>query len=296
MQSKPILVTGINRSGSTWTGRMLAISPTVYYIHEVFNLTKSVLGNHQRAIRYWFEYPTAANKPVLEQAIQDVLQFKHPQPQRVPTHIKRWLLRTSRTVRGYPRPLIKDPIAALSSEWMAHQFDMAVVVIWRHPAAFVSSVLRKGWHLDLRQLLEQEDLMRDWLYPFASQMQSISDHTTRAATQWLCIYTVLHGYIQRNPNWLVRRHEDLAHDPVTQFQTLYAKLHIPFTSRIAQRIQQHSADKNPILSTDDTQYLIHRNSQALIKHWHNDLSPAQIDTIRSITAPLADLYYGDEDW
>src|SRR5882672_1880226 len=35
--SRPILVTGAHRSGSTWVGRMIARSPTIRYIHEPFN-------------------------------------------------------------------------------------------------------------------------------------------------------------------------------------------------------------------------------------------------------------------
>lgn len=35
--SKPILVTGSHRSGSTWVGNIMATSPSVNYIHEPFN-------------------------------------------------------------------------------------------------------------------------------------------------------------------------------------------------------------------------------------------------------------------
>ena len=34
IDTKPILVTGSHRSGSTWVGKMLATSPSVNYIHE----------------------------------------------------------------------------------------------------------------------------------------------------------------------------------------------------------------------------------------------------------------------
>ena len=35
---RPILVTGAHRSGSTWTGKMLALAENAYYLHEPFNV------------------------------------------------------------------------------------------------------------------------------------------------------------------------------------------------------------------------------------------------------------------
>src|SRR4051812_882111 len=36
-EQRPILVTGAHRSGTTWVGAMLALSPRVGLIHEPFN-------------------------------------------------------------------------------------------------------------------------------------------------------------------------------------------------------------------------------------------------------------------
>ncbi len=50
------------------------------------------------------------------------------------------------------RPLLKDPIAVFSSEWLASRFDAQVVVLIRHPAAFASSLVRLGWTHDFGEL------------------------------------------------------------------------------------------------------------------------------------------------
>lgn len=52
---KPILVTGSHRSGSTWVGRMLALSPSVGYIHEPFNI-RHRHGICKAHFEYWFQY------------------------------------------------------------------------------------------------------------------------------------------------------------------------------------------------------------------------------------------------
>ena len=43
------------------------------------------------------------------------------------------------------RPLLKDPIAIMSCEWLAETFNMDVIVVIRHPAAFVASLKVAGW-------------------------------------------------------------------------------------------------------------------------------------------------------
>ena len=47
--SKPILVTGSHRSGSTWTGRIISAAPHVGYIHEPFNIGINTGVNTQNA-------------------------------------------------------------------------------------------------------------------------------------------------------------------------------------------------------------------------------------------------------
>ncbi len=42
------------------------------------------------------------------------------------------------------RPLIKDPIGLFSYKWLVSKFDMDVLVLIKHPAAFVSSLKKNG--------------------------------------------------------------------------------------------------------------------------------------------------------
>ena len=56
-RSRPILVTGAPRSGTTWVGRMLTLAPGVGYIHEPFNPTTDA-GISGRPVARFFEYVT----------------------------------------------------------------------------------------------------------------------------------------------------------------------------------------------------------------------------------------------
>ena len=60
-RQNPILVTGSPRSGATWTGKMIAASPSVGYIWEPFNLftRPGVCG---AGFPYWFTYVSDKNE------------------------------------------------------------------------------------------------------------------------------------------------------------------------------------------------------------------------------------------
>jgi len=74
--------------------------------------------------------------------------------------------RTGRTVRSWKRrlagerPLLKDPIAFFSAEWLARTYGADVVVLIRHPAGFAGSLKRMGSSFDFNDFLGQPDLLR----------------------------------------------------------------------------------------------------------------------------------------
>jgi hypothetical protein len=101
------------------------------------------------------------------------------------------------------RPLIEDPIALFSSEWLAERFDMHVVVVIRHPAAFVSSITRLGWRHPLAHFLEQPLLMRDVLAPFTDAIRGAARRTPdlvdEAALLWRIIHHAIARFRERHP-------------------------------------------------------------------------------------------------
>ncbi len=67
---------------------------------------------------------------------------------------------------------MKDPLALFSSEWLASEFDMDVVLLVRHPAAFAASVRRQGYHHPFSHFLLQPALM-DRLRPFEAEIEAM---------------------------------------------------------------------------------------------------------------------------
>ena len=296
----PILVTGSHRSGSTWVGKMLALSPFVAYIDEVFNPDPGHPLSDRGTFRHAYTYITRENEDDYVEGIRDVLQFRFGgRAARFGGFLpnRRFLHRLTYRVFSLPRPLLKDPIAAMSAEWLAQKFGMDVVVLVRHPAAFAASLLRMKWRFDFDAFWRQENLMEDWLYPFEEEIRRPpEDPIEEAALAWLCIYHVLDGYVQRHPEWIVKRHEDVSSAPGKEFAEMYERLGIPFSGRVGRIIDEYTARSNPVAAPGNVEHHLHRDSQALVKRWKRTLSTDDISRIRDTVDVLAGKYYTEQDW
>ncbi|UCC51346.1 MAG: hypothetical protein JSV68_19885, partial [Anaerolineaceae bacterium] len=196
-----------------------------------------------------------------------------------------------------PQPLLKDPIALLSSEWLAKRFHMKVVALIRHPAAFVYSLKRRQETFDFNWFLGQKWLMESWLYPFRDQLQRPPQYfEEQASLVWLCLNYVLDQYAQRNLDWILVRHEDIASSPHTSFRKLFQQLEIPYTWNVRRKVESFSRPSNPIEPESPTASSIKRDSQNLVKRWQVALSQEEISRIHQMTAAFAGKYYGPEDW
>lgn len=301
----PILVTGSHRSGTTWTGRMLAVSTGVGYVHEPLS-PRRWPGWSRRRIPHWYLHVTPENEAVYERLIADVLAFRYPPETLLRIRSARqafqlldeapWALWNR--LRG-ARPLVKDPIALMSAEWLAERFGMEMVVMIRHPAAFAGSLLRLDWpRFDFRNWADQPAFLSDLAGPYAEAIRSFDrarqDVVDEVILLWNVIHHVIQGYRDRHPGWLFVRHEDLAEEPVKGFHELYERLDLEW-DRIAERIVVRSSTGRPEVPT----YLhrsVRRDSRAARWTWRERLGPDDLARIREGTAEVAQAFYGDRDW
>ena len=301
MTASSILVTGSHRSGTTWVGRMLTLSGETGYLHEPFN-PRRVPGWAGQRIPYWFLYVTEENEHHYAEVVRDVLAFRYPALSNLrhalsPRGAALYgpdLLRSVRYRMRGPRPLMKDPIALFSAEWLADRFDAQVVVMIRHPAAFVSSIARLGWHFRFRSWLAQEALLRDKLEPFRAAMHRCwageGDVIEQGIVMWNAIHHVIDRYRSEHPEWSFLRHEDLAAEPVEGFRELYARLGLTWSDEVESAIREHSEG-----TTAETRRhgAVKRDSAATVDLWKSRLDPAEIDRIRDGTAEIASRFYPD---
>ena len=306
INTKPILITGAHRSGTTWVGRMIAESPLVGYIHEPFNLNHS-LGICAAKFDYWFPYISYENESIYYEHIKNTLSFSYNLSSQLKT-IRRpgdvlQVLREYNTFRRYRnsnmRTLVKDPIAIFSAEWLAQTFDIDVIVLIRHPAAFASSLKRLNWTHPFSHFLGQHLLMKDHLHPFEADIRAYTekehDIIDQAALLWRLIYHMVVQYQKNHDDWTFVRHEDISREPLRGFQTLFDVLNIEFSERIRTTIEEYTDSSNPDQAPDGG-HSLKLDSKSNIWNWKHRLTVSEVERIRTQVEDISSVFYLDEDW
>jgi hypothetical protein len=199
-------------------------------------------------------------------------------------------------------PIIKDPFALFSAAWLAERFGVAVVVVIRHPAAFVSSIKKLHWSHPFSHFLAQSLLMQNVLYPFADEIKEYteSEHNIidQAILLWRLIHHTILQYQQHHPDWIFIRHEDLSQAPLPGFGNLFSKLNLEFSEHVKEMIDMYSNNTNPREPDTpiDCESTLKRNSQLNIWNWKNRLTAGEIEEIRYRVADISQFFYSDDEW
>ena len=297
-KKSPILVSGSHRSGSTWLGKMIALSKDVGYIQEPFHLKYGISEN---LFRNWFTYICEENEKKYYEAIEQYLSFRYPFLKKIDE---------ADTMRDYGRavrdnavffwhrinrrrPIMKDPISIFSVEWLQKTFNMDVVILMRHPAAFVGSIKKVDWRTGMNHFLEQPLLMRDLLESFEPKMkayiESDKDIIDEAILIWNMIHSVILKYQKEHSEWLFIRHEDLSKKPLKKFEMIYDYLNLEYTDAIRDKIKRFTTE-------DESPSKIKRDSKSNVWSWKKRLTAEEIRRVKNGTEDIASQLYSDEDW
>lgn len=303
---KPILVSGSHRSGTTWVGRMIATSPSVGYIHEPFNPLHRP-GICTAIFPQWFMYVTEENEAPFYEPLKRMLAFRFSMGAelaalRTARHLgrmgKNWCNFTVNRLR-HATPLMKDPIAIFSCEWLARRFDMNVIMMIRHPAAFASSLRRLNWVHDFNGFLRQPLLMRGYLAPFTGEVEEFArnqhDILDQAILLWRMMHhTILH-YREAHKDWIFLRHEDISTAPLEHFMYIFKRLNLDFTDKVKATIDDYTNASNPS-EAEKGHLLTKRDSKSTIKSWKKKLTEAEIEHIRNQVEDISHAFYSAADW
>jgi hypothetical protein len=283
---------------------MIALSPQVRYVLEPFRTSLDPCSCGAK-FDCQFQYITDDNGPMFYDHLKHAMGLSlntRGEPSAIgrPLDALRLLRKYASFlwVRASTRTLVKDPIAVFSTEWLAKTYDMQVIVMIRHPAAFASSIKQFNWSHPFSHFLEQPLLMRDHLWPFEGEIREYARRERcvldQAILLWRLIYSVVDTYREAHHDWIFLRHEDLAQEPLHGFQALFERLNLSFSGRIRDEIWQHSRPSNPCEPQDP--YCIERDSRATISTWRERLTGVEIDRVRSGVGDVSGAFYSQEDW
>jgi len=303
MSSKPILVTGTHRSGTTWVGQMLSLDKHVLYIHEPFNILLQSERGRAVPLDKWYEDVSFYEDNKQFAIYRYLLGFQSLTPKNIfKNSYKRQAFASLNWIKRkiFPgsRFLYKDPLALLSAPWFHQKMSAEVIVLIRHPAAFSASLKVKGWNFPFNDLASQESIMtnipqvlREGVLMFASERPGIIE---QACLLWNILHHYILSYQDKYPGWIFIRHEDLSRSPVTQFHSLYDALGLKFTKSIEQKIINSSQGNKRIKS--DKVNTLKRDSNSNITNWKKILTPQEITFIKAATESVCEKFYTEEDW
>lgn len=294
-----IIVSGSHRSGTTWVGNMLSLAEGIHNVHEPFNIG---IFRYKSPLNLWFQFVNS-NMPesqlsLIRKYLLDHMTMAETKQIGLPYQYKsaKDFYLNSQSVKNKilkKRTLFKDPIALLSLEWLNNEICSNVVVMIRHPAAFVASVKIKEWKHDFSHFSSQKDLMNGPLKSFQqvieNEVQKPSSSLEQAIILWNISYSIVLDYQNKySGKWQFVVHEKISKDPIKEFKNLYQKLNLKYSDQVEKKI---------ILSTSgEKEKKFQRNSKQNITSWKNRLTPNEIAQIKDNTYPLWTNYYNEDDW
>ena len=243
-------VTGIPRGGTTFVGRILSIPLSVDFIHEPFNPDCSIEGMDQL---YVYTRPRLPNEPAVAEAVRSLRDYRA----RIRTgHYKndRRLARLVKPIVGSRGPfyyrlarynpwheacVVKDPVGCLLTRYVVEHFDFSGMVVLRHPIGVADSFNRLGLDANrgLLALRDQPGYVADFLTPEDEKLigKTYEDPRLAAAVLWRMLWRGL-GQQARATGTPIHRLEDLSAAPVEEYQRLYARFDLPWSSRVERQI------------------------------------------------------------
>ena len=321
--NEPILITGSHRSGTTWVGNIIRNLPSIFYLHEPLTPNSITRGLFNTEIWYKYYDPEKEYENI-ETILNELFSgsypfkamfhFKNSLPHtdyRNPNGINdgkidlkyfKWRINayidSKRLNKKEIIPLIKDPIALTAAEWIHQKWNSKNVILIRHPAAFVSSLIRLNWRFNFENFTKQPDLIDRFLGPYRSQINNPpKDFISEASLIWICITKIIIEYQKLYPNWLYIRHEDLSYDPIKEYELLFEKLKLQFSNEVKKVIHSSSNFSNPSeVANSKVVHQLQRNSRDNIKNWKKRLNNKDINKVRDLTEHLSQSFYSEKDW
>jgi hypothetical protein len=269
-----ILVTGSHRSGTTWVGKVLALAAGTRYVQEPFNReTNPTLNGYQLGNMY--AYAPDEDSRELRKHYLAYLNAKKRE-----------------------RLILKDPIALFSAPWLQDEFGVEVVCLVRHPAGFVSSLIKWKWEFHFGYFASQPHLMRTFPESVRAEIEHYAQVRQEPILQACLLWKVIYGWLlaqhTESRKWNVLKYEDFAEHPQKCFSKLYLNLKLDWTACIAEQVLTLSGENNPGES-DDPSFKA-RNSRLMREVWMDRLTPQQIRIVKEETASVWLNFYSENDW
>ncbi|MFT3874340.1 MAG: sulfotransferase [Nocardioides sp.] len=274
---RPLLVTGVPRSGTTWCARLLATAAgTALAGREPMNPRDGqyALGG---TLAGW------ARLAALSSRQRRVLRATYAGRNlraygRYGRHQWRGPLPTSRLV-------VKDPFAMLSTPAITRVTNARVLQVYRHPAAVWSSYRRMGWRPDLDEIAPfVPEAIR--VEPGLSEVWERGLHALGPAAQmgffWSVLQTLMMIDLKQTSDTLVIAHHELASGGPAAATALFDAIGLRPT---AETVEEMRGDARAPSPSATRLHQLDRSPAEVASSWRSGLEADEIEQIEQIAGP-----------
>lgn len=263
VQRRPLLVTGVPRSGTTWLARLLATAPgTALAGREPMNPR-----GRQYALGGTLDGWTRLREPTPGQVRRLRAAYRGLNP----WVYSRYGTRQYAAALPGTRLVVKDPCALLAIAPVAEITGAVPVLVYRHPGAVLASFRRMGWR-------PRTDEVRALLPDLAPS----DDPAAELAGFWAALHTAALEDLRQVPGALVVSHAELAHSGAAGGARLFASLGLRPSARTAAELtKQGSRVKVAAGQLHD----FDRAPAAVAEAWRKELPASDLDTVERIAGP-----------
>ncbi len=307
---RSIVIAGLPRSGTTWTMRALGTSPGVIRLNEPDNEDKfpAAISAKRRLGRYpclapgetharyhdlWAWILDGAHEGRRSQLARRILG-----PGERNRIYEGGIDLTARIAgalaadpprTGEPcRVVAKSIHAQLCIEWIAAEFPVTPLILLRHPANVLASWmevrLKDGRNSTLESRPEvQARYAQRWGVPPPGD-----DPVEKMSWRIGLLIAALEEALARNPDWVVRTHEQLCTDSVATFRVLFDDLGLPWSDETERFLVEND--------TPGEGFVTQRVASDLADAWKRRLDDDQLATLRRVLGWFPVTTWSDADF
>lgn len=271
--SRPVLVTGMPRSGTTWLARELAESPgTAFPGREPMNPRgrQYALGG---TVDGWVRLTDLTRK--------QQLILRHAFGGWNPMVYSRYGRRQWLAPLPWIRVIVKDPFSMPSLSVVSAATRAQTVVVYRHPAAVLASYRRMGWAPQPEEMRQIERFAPATIGP----PPELDNDLRVVGRMWIVLHSILIADLPTLKDTLVVSHEQLASGGPAAVDRLRNQLGLASPRRYL-GASAKAAPRTPT-NTDPTKlHNLDRDPKAVAGAWRETIPPRELAELEDMIGGL----------
>jgi hypothetical protein len=305
-KTRPILVTGVPRSGTTWISHVLSLSSDAWLVHEPDNERNTLLASYAKRnlsrmpfleakdthTRFYWFWNFILNQTLLPENgllsgsllwLSDVFQIlfgKHllfnyhhmiPEDKINPLRLMTYFKKYPKYLKGVRR-IVKSVHAGLSLSFIDANFHPRILIILRHPANIISSYIQMNLPDANRNIFLQKHLMNRYLKSFQPKIRELKHPLELMGLQVAIFYYIWEQQLKNHPHWNTITHESLCQNPVEEYKRIFRLMDLPWNPSINRFLKESNTAGNG--------YQIQRVALEQINKWKTFFEKDEIKKIQ----------------